>query len=134
LLVVAAVSLGPLLAAQRRADADVRAGFDGIWNSATATPLERPQQFKDKAFFTPQEAAAWEREVADRNQEPSPEAAAPEADAAPQADAPEQAESPPQPEPDAAPAAAVPPPTPPAAPVTAPAATSAAPAGAAAGS
>ncbi len=50
-------------------------GFDGIWNSATATPLERPLALKDKAFFTPQEAAEWERQVADRNQEPSPAAA-----------------------------------------------------------
>ena len=58
LLAVAAVSLGRLLAAQRSADADAHAGFDGIWNSATATPLERPAQLKDKAFFTPEEAAA----------------------------------------------------------------------------
>ena len=49
-------------------------GFDGIWNSATATPLERPLALKDKVFFTPQEAAAWERQVADRNEEPSPAA------------------------------------------------------------
>ena len=48
--------------------------FDGIWNSATATPLERPAQLKDKAFFTPEEAAAWERRVAESNREPSPEA------------------------------------------------------------
>ena len=57
LLAVAAVFLTRLLAAQRSADANVRAGFDGIWNSATATPLERPPQLKDKAFFTPEEAA-----------------------------------------------------------------------------
>ena len=50
--------------------------FDGIWNSATATPLERPAALKDKAFFTPEEAAEWERQVAERNQEPAPEAAA----------------------------------------------------------
>jgi hypothetical protein len=49
--------------------------FDGIWNSATATPLERPLPLKDKAFFTPEEAAEWERQAADRNQEPSPDAA-----------------------------------------------------------
>ena len=49
---------------------------DGIWNSATATPLERPVQLKDKAVFTPEEAAEWERQFAERNQEPSPEAAA----------------------------------------------------------
>jgi hypothetical protein len=71
LLALAVVSLAPLLAAQRSADADVRAGFDGLWNSATATPLERPAPLKDKAFFTPEEAAQWERQVAENNQEPS---------------------------------------------------------------
>src|SRR5436190_2502033 len=45
-----------------------RPNFDGIWNSATTTPLERPAQLKDKAFFTPEEAAAWERQVTGRNQ------------------------------------------------------------------
>ena len=47
--------------------------LDGIWNSATATPLERPRELKDKPFFTAEEAAAWERRVARRNEEPSPE-------------------------------------------------------------
>ena len=46
--------------------------FDGIWNSATTTPLERPAQLKDKPFFTPEEAAAWDRESARRNAEPPP--------------------------------------------------------------
>jgi hypothetical protein len=52
-----------------------RPDFGGIWNSATATPLERPAQFKDKAFFTPKEAAEWERLVAAENEEPSPRVA-----------------------------------------------------------
>jgi len=47
--------------------------FGGIWNSATATPLERPARFKDKQFFTPEEAADWERQAAGRTQEPTPE-------------------------------------------------------------
>jgi len=47
--------------------------FEGLWNSATATPLERPGQLKDKAFFTPEEAADWERQFIDRNQESVPE-------------------------------------------------------------
>ena len=51
-------------------------GFDralgGMWNSATVTPLERPPQFKDKPFFTPEEAAEWERRIAERNEEPPP--------------------------------------------------------------
>jgi hypothetical protein len=51
-----------------------RAGpdFDGIWNSATTTPLERPAQFKDKPYFTKEEAAEWDREFARRNEEPPP--------------------------------------------------------------
>ena len=53
-----------------------RPDFEGIWNSATVTPLERPPELKNKPFFTPAEAAEWERQVAVRNQEPSPEAAA----------------------------------------------------------
>ena len=46
-----------------------------MWNSATATPLERPPRLKDKPFFTAAEAAEWERQVALRNEEPSPQAA-----------------------------------------------------------
>jgi hypothetical protein len=49
--------------------------FAGIWNSATATPLERPAQFKDKEFFSPEEAAEWERLTSAENQDPSPLAA-----------------------------------------------------------
>jgi hypothetical protein len=75
-LFLAALSLVRTVAAVPDAKPDPRRGFEGIWNSATATPLERPPQWKDKAFFTPEEAAEWERQVADRNEEPSPEAAA----------------------------------------------------------
>ena len=35
-----------------------RPNLEGIWNSATTTPLERPANLKDKPFFTPEEAAA----------------------------------------------------------------------------
>jgi hypothetical protein len=51
-----------------------RPNLEGTWNSATATPLERPAALKDKPFFTPQEAAEFEREVARRNEEPPPTA------------------------------------------------------------
>src|SRR5439155_26112142 len=64
-----------LLSAAALSGPDVRPGFDGIWNYPTATPLERPLQWKDKAFFTPEEAAVWERQVAESNQEPSTQAA-----------------------------------------------------------
>lgn len=53
-----------------------RPNFEGTWNSATATPLERPAQLKDKPFFTPAEAVEWERQIAQRNEEPPPDAAA----------------------------------------------------------
>jgi hypothetical protein len=46
--------------------------FEGIWNSATATPLERPRELKNKPFFTPEEAAHWERAFAKQNEEPPP--------------------------------------------------------------
>lgn len=75
-LVVAALSLDQPFAVAQGAKPVARPNFDGIWNSATATPLERPPQLKDKAFFTPEEAAEWEQQIAGRNQEPSPEAAA----------------------------------------------------------
>jgi hypothetical protein len=69
---LAALSLAGSFAADPSADSDVL-DFHGIWNSATVTPLERPAQFKDKAFFTPQEAAAWERQVAENNEERPPQ-------------------------------------------------------------
>jgi hypothetical protein len=72
---LAAVSLSRTFAAGSGAAVVVHPGFEGIWNSATATPLERPSQLKDKPFFTPQEAAEWERQVAGRNEEPAPDAA-----------------------------------------------------------
>jgi len=74
-LILAALCLARPFAARSGTNADAHPGFDGIWNSATATPLERPSQWKNKPFFTPEEAAAWERQVAESNQEPSPDAA-----------------------------------------------------------
>jgi hypothetical protein len=35
--------------------------LQGIWNNATLTPLERPRELGNKQFFTPEEAAAFER-------------------------------------------------------------------------
>ena len=72
----ALVTALPTVTAGQRGDVGIRPDLDGIWNSATATPLERPPELKGKAFFTPEEAAAWERQVAQRNAEPSPEAGA----------------------------------------------------------
>ena len=69
LVLFALMVVRPFVAAQA-ARPVVRPDFNGIWNSATATPLERPPQLKDKAFFTPEEAAAWESQAAARTQEP----------------------------------------------------------------
>ena len=38
---------------------DGKPDMQGYWTNQTFTPLERPAQFKDKAFFTSEEAAAW---------------------------------------------------------------------------
>jgi len=73
-LFLAVLGVFPPFAAGQRSGTRGRSSFDGIWNSATATPLERPAQLKDKPFFTPEEAAAWERQVAERNEEPAPDA------------------------------------------------------------
>jgi hypothetical protein len=70
----AVVLVFPVLVSGQRAGSDARPNLEGIWNSATTTPLERPGELKDKPFFTPEEAAAWERRFAERNAEPSPEA------------------------------------------------------------
>ena len=40
--------------------------LQGIWDFRTATPLERPRDIGDKAFFTPAEAAAFEQRTAER--------------------------------------------------------------------
>jgi len=46
-----------------------RPDLAGIWNSATATPIERPASLKDRAFFTPEEAKAFEHQAAERNKD-----------------------------------------------------------------
>ena len=41
--------------------------MQGTWSFATVTPMERPADLAGKEFFTEQEAAAYEKEVVDRN-------------------------------------------------------------------
>jgi hypothetical protein len=65
----------PALVSGQGTTRDAHRGFEGIWNSATATPLERPRQLADKPFFTLDEAAAWERQVAESNEERPPQPA-----------------------------------------------------------
>jgi hypothetical protein len=73
LRLAAVVLVLPALVAAQRVQ---RPSLEGTWNSATATPLERPAPLKDKPFFTPTEAADWERQYAERNAEPTPDARA----------------------------------------------------------
>jgi len=73
--VLATLSLVPTIVWSQGAGRDTRRGFEGMWNSATVTPLERPRQFADKPFFTPEEAAEWERQIAQNNEERPPQAA-----------------------------------------------------------
>ena len=40
--------------------------LQGIWNNVTATPLQRPAEFKDKAFLTKEEAAEFAARAAQR--------------------------------------------------------------------
>ena len=41
--------------------------LQGIWSNTTITPLERPSDLAGKQTFTAQEAAAYERQIVDRN-------------------------------------------------------------------
>jgi hypothetical protein len=67
-------SLVTSAAAQTRAAAvprtpDKHPDFQGVWNSTTGTPVERPAEYRDKAFFTPAEAAEWAKKVDGDNAE-----------------------------------------------------------------
>src|SRR5579872_6935665 len=53
----------------------VHPDFAGIWNTATATPIERPAELRNREFFTPEEASEWERHESAQNEEPTREAA-----------------------------------------------------------
>jgi hypothetical protein len=72
-LVALLIAVPALVSGQR--GSHVPPGFDGTWNSATATPIERPRDLKDKPFFTAEEAAQWERQFAKQNEDPAPGAA-----------------------------------------------------------
>jgi hypothetical protein len=46
---------------------DGKPDLQGTWSFATVTPMERPANLASKEFFTEQEAAAYEKEVVERN-------------------------------------------------------------------
>ena len=52
--------------------ADGKPNFEGDWVNNTFTPFERPDELKDKAFFTPEEAKALaERNIARQKAQPA---------------------------------------------------------------
>jgi len=55
------------IAFPQAAFSQTRGNLDGIWSNATITPLERPTDLAGKATFTPEEAAAYEKQVAARS-------------------------------------------------------------------
>jgi len=65
LIVLAVAVLASTLASAQR-DRTTHPDLQGIWNGSTMTPLQRPDGFKDKSAFTPDEAADWVKHASDR--------------------------------------------------------------------
>src|SRR5262252_40286 len=65
---VVAIAVGELSAAPPRLPVTPWGdpSFEGVWNYATMTPLERPREVADKAQLSEQEAAAYEKQIIDR--------------------------------------------------------------------
>jgi hypothetical protein len=67
--VITALSVAALLLGGRALFAQRAASLpdlQGTWNGSTLTPLQRPQQFRDRSTFTPEEAAEYLRASPDR--------------------------------------------------------------------
>jgi len=67
-LLCASACLLPVSAADHKSPSiprttDGHPDFSGVWTNITVTPLERPDQLAGKEYFTPAEAAAYEKEV-----------------------------------------------------------------------
>jgi hypothetical protein len=62
-----AALIGVPLLAQPPKTADGKPDLQGYWTNVTVTPLERPADLAGKQFFTPQEAADFEKQTVQRN-------------------------------------------------------------------
>jgi hypothetical protein len=67
LLLLAPVSFSQTAKTAPPKTADGKPDLQGFWTNVTITPLERPANLEGKQFFTPQEAAAYEKETVQRN-------------------------------------------------------------------
>jgi len=72
-LAIAVSAAHTAVVAQRAPQA--RPSLEGTWNGATLTPLQRPADFKDRATFTPEEAAEYKRSAPERARNRLPSAA-----------------------------------------------------------
>src|SRR5579864_3050960 len=61
---------------------DGQPDFQGIWSNAVLTPLERPADLKDQAFFTKEEAAAYVKRMIEQGNKDSRAGAGTDADVA----------------------------------------------------
>ncbi|PYR96407.1 MAG: hypothetical protein DMG16_27920 [Acidobacteria bacterium] len=71
-LVIALIVVGlvPILSfsqAKALRTPDGQPDLQGVWSFATITPLEKPAELAGKEFFTPKEAAEYERQILKRN-------------------------------------------------------------------
>jgi len=67
LLVVAAVAAAQSPPTARTSDG--RPDLQGYWYFGLATPLERPKEFENQAYLTPEQATAFEQRTADRRRD-----------------------------------------------------------------
>jgi hypothetical protein len=74
-LTVLSITLFSARAMAQTSSASSHPNFEGVWNSATATPIERQARFKDKEFYAPKDVAEVEqRAAAQREDGPPPRA------------------------------------------------------------
>jgi hypothetical protein len=52
---------------------DGQPDLEGYWTNTTVVPLERPKELAGKAFFTPEEAAAYAKEQLSKPEPPGPD-------------------------------------------------------------